>query len=765
MAKYFLLFLIASLLFMSAAATSSMTESGQLPPLNLWNRKLLAAISDTDLVLYTLTGLSAEYEAFITTVTTFKTLPTFPEIFDMLISQENHRKILSPSLDMSQETKTVAMVAHRTDNRENAYARGRGDRNGRGRNNYNSYNSSGRGNFGSYNGGRGNFGSYNGGRGNNRGRGYVGGHGNTSNYKMSAAVTCQYCGRKGHNARQCYDIPKAFMAMALNTGTTNNGASSSTSSPNVMDNNQEWYPDTGATHHMMNCDQSMEGKSPYYGCNSVIFGSGDKLSIRSIGNMSLPSMHENFRLKNVLHVPMIHKNLLSVAKFTRDNGCKMEFTPHDFSVKNMQTGEIMHQGRLKDGLYAWTNTSTAAEKQPTGKKMQTCNAYVSSFNNDVPRDTFKLWHERLGHANDSLLNRMNSSKYIASDFMPKEHFCSVCALAKMHRLPFDSTELKTSSPLELLHADVWGSSPCMSREGYKYYLIIVDDFSRFTWIFMLTKKSETFSCFQNFHKIIEKQLEHKIKVFHSDCGGEFMSTEFSMYLASHGIQRRLSCPYTPQQNGIAERKHRHIVEMGLTMLINACMPAYFWTDAFRMAVYIINRLPISTQECTPFETLLGTKPQLENLKVFGCTAYPLVSPQTKSKLAPKSHACVFLGFPKCFKGYICYNPMNKRVTISRHVIFDENTFLYSGTRPPTTAQEIISWLAKDASQITTGSQLIHLPNPSTPNLSSLSNLSPNHHISQQTTTDFSLPITQDEPNPTSLLPETTRHVRNHHMIT
>ncbi|XP_031489610.1 uncharacterized protein LOC116257138 [Nymphaea colorata] len=127
------------------------------------------------------------------------------------------------------------MVDHRTGNRRNSYGRGRGDQNGAGHNNYNSYNG----------GGHGNLGSYSGGCANNRGHGYNGGHGNISNYKMLAAVTYQYCGRKGHNARQCYDIPKAFMAMALNTESTNSVASSSASSPNVMDNSQEWCPDTG----------------------------------------------------------------------------------------------------------------------------------------------------------------------------------------------------------------------------------------------------------------------------------------------------------------------------------------------------------------------------------------------------------------------------------------------------------------------------------------------------------------------------------------
>jgi hypothetical protein len=150
------------------------------------------------------------------------------------------------------------------------------------------------------------------------------------------------------------------------------------------------------------------------------------------------------------------------------------------------------------------------------------------------------------------------------------------------------------------------------------------------------------------------------------------------HLETNGIVRHVSCPGTPEQNGVAEWKHRHIVEIGLTMLFHAQLPKHFWVDAFMTAVYLINRLPSSILKLkTPFFKLHGTHPDYNSLKVFGCRCFPYLRDYAKNKFTPKSYLCVFLGYSPMHKGYRCLHPPSKRVYLSRHVIFDETIFPYA----------------------------------------------------------------------------------------
>lgn len=138
---------------------------------------------------------------------------------------------------------------------------------------------------------------------------------------------------------------------------------------------------------------------------------------------------------------------------------------------------------------------------------------------------------------------------------------------------------------------------------------------------------------------------------------------------------RISCPHTPQQNGVVERKHRHIEEMGLTLLYQAHLPRRFWLEAFSTAVYLINWLPTSVlSHCSPHEILFGSRPDYSHLKVFGCTCYPFLGLYRKDKLEPKSKKCTFLGYSNVQKGYKCLEPHTNRLYISRHVVFDETDF-------------------------------------------------------------------------------------------
>ncbi|KAM1633571.1 hypothetical protein ACFXTN_010610 [Malus domestica] len=173
--------------------------------------------------------------------------------------------------------------------------------------------------------------------------------------------------------------------------------------------------------------------------------------------------------------------------------------------------------------------------------------------------------------------------------------------------------------------------------------------------------------------MVENLLCIKIVNLRSDSGGEFTSTQFSSFLKTHGIIHQLTCPHTPEQNGCAERKHRHIVETARTLLAASKVPHEFWIDAFATAIYLINRLPTALK-CSPWESLFHKSPDYHTLKIFGCKCFPWLKPYVHSKLDPKSQPCVFLGYSLQHKDYKCLNVVTRRIYISHHVLFDELHF-------------------------------------------------------------------------------------------
>ena len=158
-------------------------------------------------------------------------------------------------------------------------------------------------------------------------------------------------------------------------------------------------------------------------------------------------------------------------------------------------------------------------------------------------------------------------------------------------LPFPTYGTRANTCFEIIHSDVWGVTPIISHAQYKYFMTFIDDYSHFTWIYFLHTKAEVLTVFRSFVAYIETQFSTTIKVLRSDNGGEYMSHDFQAFLQQKGIISQRSCPYTPQHNGMAERKNRHLLDMVRTLLLEASVPPRFWVEALSIAVYLINRLP------------------------------------------------------------------------------------------------------------------------------------------------------------------------------
>ena len=193
-------------------------------------------------------------------------------------------------------------------------------------------------------------------------------------------------------------------------------------------------------------------------------------------------------------------------------------------------------------------------------------------------------------------------------------------------------------------------------KGSKYYVLFVDDFSRYSWIFPMQLKHEVFDIFVKFKLHVENLFSSTIKAFQVDGGGEYTNNAFQNFLANHGIRFRSSCPNHPEQNGLVEWKHRHIVETGLTLLAHAHMPNTYWVDAFNTAVYLINRLPTCVLNyLSPYEKLFQKSPTYDSLQVFGCACFPYLRPCNTNKLQFRSKRYVFLGYSLNHQGYRCFD--------------------------------------------------------------------------------------------------------------
>jgi transposase InsO family protein len=232
--------------------------------------------------------------------------------------------------------------------------------------------------------------------------------------------------------------------------------------------------------------------------------------------------------------------------------------------------------------------------------------------------------------------------------------------------------MTTSRPLELLHMDLFGPVAYLSIGGSKYGLVIVDDYSRFTWVFFLQHKSKTQETLKCFLRRAQNEFELKLKKIRSDSGFEFKNLHVEEYLEVEGIKHEFSVLYTPQQNGVEERKNRTLIDMARTMLGEYKTPGRFWLEAVNTACHAINHLYIDhLLKKTAYELLTGNKPNVSYFRVFGSKGYILVKKGRHSKFAPKAVEGFLLGYDTNTKAYRVFNKSLRLVVVSSDVVFDD----------------------------------------------------------------------------------------------
>ncbi|GJX77946.1 retrovirus-related pol polyprotein from transposon TNT 1-94 [Tanacetum coccineum] len=238
-----------------------------------------------------------------------------------------------------------------------------------------------------------------------------------------------------------------------------------------------------------------------------------------------------------------------------------------------------------------------------------------------------------------------------------------------HRPKSKNTNIEV---LHTLHMDLCGPMRVQSIKGKKYILVIVDDYSRFTWVKFLRSKDETPEFVTNFLKQIQVGLNKTVRFIRTDNGTEFVNQVMSEYYEGVGIFHQKSVPRTPQQNGVVERRNRTLVEAARTMMIFSKAPMFLWAEAVATACYTQNRSLIHTRHNkTPYELVHDKKPDLTFFRVFGALCYPTNDSENLGKFQAKADIGIFVGYAPSRKGYRIYNKRTRRLMETIHVTFDE----------------------------------------------------------------------------------------------
>ena len=616
----------------------TMSSSAYMAKMKSLGDELAAAgrpVSDPEMVDYILAGLDRAYDSVVAAIGAVKNSITADDLFAQISAFDQRMEMLGDSSSGGFHTSANAVYRGRGSSRGRPY-RGRGGR-GRGR-------SGDRGDRGdrqpSPSNGSGGF------------RGRPRQQQQQQVREQHDFPECQIC-LKHHpgGARVCWfryeeNDQEEKEAHAVSYGVDTN-----------------WYADSAATNHITGELDKLTMREKYNGGDQIRTASGSGMNITHIGSSIVKNPMKNLHLKDVLHVPETSKNLVSVHRFTLDNNVLIEFYPYFFLVKDLATRRIILRGRCVGGLYPLISSSSSWSYKQA---------------NIVTKPSSSRWHSRLGHPSSVIVKYILSKNKLS--YEPSvESVCDPCQQAKSHQLPYPISVSASTSPLQIIFSDVWGPAPT-SVGRFSYYVSFIDDYSKFTWIYLLKKRSDVFQVFINFQNLVERKLNSKIIAMQTDWGGEY--EKLNSFFQQIGISHHVSCPHTHQQNGSAERKHRHIVEVGLALLANASMPLKFWDEAFLTAVHLINMWPSRTiSNETPTERLLHVTPDYQTLRVFGCACWPNLRPYNSRKLSFRSKQCVFLGYSAQHKGVKCLDVSTGRVYISRDVVFDETQFPFEKLHP------------------------------------------------------------------------------------
>lgn len=452
---------------------------------------------------------------------------------------------------------------------------------------------------------------------------------------------CFGCGDEGHWKRDC---PRK------NKGKNNSQAFNSDNSDFAV-NADSWLLDSGASHHMTS---NREWFATYREEKRNVKIAKGSIAASGIGSINIKYYDgENWNdgyLKDVLYVPQIETNLFSQNR-ALDQGLLVEADSQLVKFKNISNKKTILIGKRNGNLTVVLIKALQAK---------------ANVAKNIP--LLKDWHEKLAHQNVEYVR-----KYLRSNDIPfiDENFeCEACMYGKQHRESFTSRKVVSKHCGDIVHADLCGPIEVPSIGGSRYFLLLKDDYSHFRFVYFLKQKTEVYEKVKAFLQLSKNAYGYNIKVFRSDNGTEFVNNRMKALFESEGIRHQRTVPYTPEQNGSAEREMRTIMEAARTMLYSKNMELKFWAEAVNAAAFVINRTGTSTIEGkSPYELWCEQKPHIKEFQPFGCDVFAHIPKEKRHKLDPKSTKCIFVGYDENVKGFRLWNPRTRNVEIYRDVNF------------------------------------------------------------------------------------------------
>ncbi|KAG7532793.1 Reverse transcriptase RNA-dependent DNA polymerase [Arabidopsis thaliana x Arabidopsis arenosa] len=548
------------------------------------------------------------------------------------------------------------------------------------------------------------------------------GKGNRSRSKSKSKRGCWICGEEGHFKSSC-PIKNKSHTRPKDQGS--NKAESSSAKGNLVETTglcvteahhstevkleNEWIMDTGCSCHMTyrrdwfeNLDEETEG--------TVRMGNKTVSKVKGTGSIRLKNEDGlSVVLTNVKYIPDMDRNLLSLGTFEKA-GYKFESENGVLSIK--AGGQTILQGRRYETLYLLKAKVVISESNAAEQRA----------------DDTVLWHRRLGHMSQKNMNVLVNKGLLDKKKVSTLELCEDCVYGRAKRVGFNIAHHNTKERLEYVHSDLWGApSVPLSLSKCQYFISFIDDYTRKVWVYFLKFKDEAFEKFVEWVSLVENQTGLKLKTLRTDNRLEYCNKQFDGYCESKGIQRHRTCAYTPQQNGVAERMNRTIMEKVRSMLSDSGLPKRFWAEATHTSVMLINKTPSAALQFEiPDKKWFGRPPVYSYLRRFGCIVFVHTD---DGKLSPRAKKGVLIGYPIGVKGYKVWLTEEKKLAVSRNVIFQENAVfkdLLKGNEGLATSEEDLSrsYVELDLdteSSSTSGGEndsSHHSPRSTTPNLQS-----------------------------------------------
>ncbi|KAJ9547415.1 hypothetical protein OSB04_019958 [Centaurea solstitialis] len=377
-------------------------------------------------------------------------------------------------------------------------------------------------------------------------------------------------------------------------------------------------------------------------------------------------------IKDVRYVEGLGFNMFSSSQFC-DNGYWVKQFQYGSNV-NDEDNNVILSARRNGNLYP-TVFRSIPQTHPQFEAISNPRNAICLLAKASKEDSW-LWHRRLCHQNFKDMNKLvskNLVKGIPETRLSKDTLCPACEQGKMTRSSHPPRmDTSSKSPLDMIHMDLCGPTRTESLARKKYMLVLVDEFSRFTWLEFMRAKSDAADRIIAFIKRIQVLLGRRVKKLRSDNGTEFRNAKLQSFLEDVGISHNFSAVRTPQQNGVVERKNRTLVEAARSMMAHSGVPQSFWAEAVSTACYTQNRtLIVKRTGKTAYEMVEQRKPNIDYFRVFGCKCYVLNDRDDLGKFEPKSDESIFIGYSHNSKAYRVFNKRTRTILESSNVDFSE----------------------------------------------------------------------------------------------